>query len=503
MQLARLRAVTNVLGSWLGLGVTVLMGFFLTPFILHHVGDTAFGIWLLLTTFTGYYGLLDLGMRNAIIRYVARHTETGDHEALNRVASTTFFAYGVIAVALMAISVGVTLWFDRLFQVGPEWRDTGRQLLLLVGFGTALGMPLGMFGGVLEGLQRFSLVGVVQAVSTLLRALLIVVLLNRGHQILTLGLVTVGMNLVSSLLMAGIVFKLSPNLQIQWRYAGRATLATLGGFGLVTFWISIAQLLRFQFDNMVIGAFISVQAITYFSVGSRLVSYGTDVVQALAQVFTPMASAVDATGEDGRMRRIFLMGNRYSSFVALPLAALFLLCGGSVIRVWLGAQYEQYFPILAILTVPTTLYLMQAASPKVLYGMAKHKTLAVALLVEGIANLGLSSFLAPHYGIEGVAWGTAIPLALNSIFFLPIHLCRLLHVTAREFLFESFFYPVLAVIPFAATLWWMERWIHPLTYPALIAVLLPGGLVYGAALLLYYRFVEQRRAGPGGKNTLN
>ncbi len=63
----RLRALKNVLANWLGLGTTMVVGFLLTPFILHKLGDTAFGLWVLLTTFTGYYGLLDLGLRNSII----------------------------------------------------------------------------------------------------------------------------------------------------------------------------------------------------------------------------------------------------------------------------------------------------------------------------------------------------------------------------------------------------------------------------------------------------
>jgi O-antigen/teichoic acid export membrane protein len=61
----------NVGSSWFSLGVSILVGVFLSPFILHRLGDTAFGIWVLIFSVTGYYGLFDLGIRSSVIRYVS------------------------------------------------------------------------------------------------------------------------------------------------------------------------------------------------------------------------------------------------------------------------------------------------------------------------------------------------------------------------------------------------------------------------------------------------
>jgi O-antigen/teichoic acid export membrane protein len=489
----RLKALKNVLGSWLGLGSTVIAGFALTPYVLHHVGDSAYGIWVLLTAFTGHYGLLDLGLRSATIRYVARHAAVDDAEELNRVVSTSFFFYVGLGLAMVLVTSIVVLLFDRLFKVGPEWRETGRILLLVVGFGTALNMPFTLFSGVLEGLERFSLVGWVQTVSVVARAAVLVFLLQRGYMIVTVGVVTIIANILSALALMFCVFRVAPSLRIRLHNVRFATLRTLGGFGLPIFWISIAQSLRFQFDSMVIGWMISAEAITYFSFGSRLALYSMDVVQMLAQLLTPMASAADATGEHDRQRRLFLMGNRYSAFVALPLGAMFLTAGRTIIRVWVGARYEPMgYAVMAILTVPVTIYLMQAGSPRVLFGMGRHRTLAVILMLESITNLALSIVLARRFGLLGVAWGTAIPLALTNVFFLPFHLCRLLKVRLRDFLIESYFYPVLAVVPGAAALWAADRRIHATNWIGLIGTLAVGGLIYASGLLLYLYFVEHK-----------
>lgn len=489
----RLHAVKNVLGSWLGLGTNVLVGFFITPYILHHVGDTAYGIWVLLTAFTGYYGLLDLGLRGATLRYVARHMAVNEIEETNRVISTSFFFLLGLGLALMALTFIVFLFFGQLFKVGPEWQDTGRTLLLVVGLATALNMPLTLFNGVMEGLQRFSMIGIVQTGNALFRVILLLIFLDRGYHIVAVGVITMLANLLSATTLMALAFHFAPTLKIAWRYTQFSTLRTLGNYGIAAFWITIAQTLRFQFDAMVIGWMISAEAITFFSFGSRLSMYSIDVVQMMAQIFTPMASAADATGEHRRKQRLFILGNRYSAFVALPLGVMFLLIGRTIIRVWVGAGYVPTgYTILVILIVPTTIYLAQAGSVKVLYGIAKHQTLAVVLMIEAIVNLVLSILLVPYFGLQGVAWGTAIPLAVTNIFFLPLHLCRLLKVRLRDFLIESYSYPVLAVIPFGAALWAADRWIQASRWLGLLETLAIGGLAYGSALFLYYHIVERK-----------
>jgi O-antigen/teichoic acid export membrane protein len=233
-----------------------------------------------------------------------------------------------------------------------------------------------------------------------------------------------------------------------------------------------------------------VPAVTFFAAGGRLVTYATEIVQTLAQVFTPMSSALHASGSVDGLRRVLILGNRYSAFVAFPISAILFLSGGRFIQVWLGAQYVSSQSVLAILIVPTALYLAQATSPKILYGMARHKTLALVLLAEGLANLILSVTLARPYGLNGVAMGTAIPLFCTAVFFLPIHLCRLLHVRLRDFLLGSLGYPILLTIPVAIAVRLLDSRLPSHSWKELLEIVFLAALVYGVELLAYFWFVE-------------
>ena len=485
-----LKTAKNVVGSWLGLATSMVVGFLLTPFILHRLGNTALGLWVLMTSFTGYYGLLDLGIRNAIVQYVARYLATKETDELTKVVSTGFFTYGGVAFVAMAITLITSANLQAWFKLSADETSAARALLLIVGIGTAIGMPLTVFSGVLEGCQRFAFIGTIQTVAVVLRAALIVIGLSAGHGIVYVGGVTVAFNLAASLVLTGKALLICPPRLVRWQGVHRSTLAALAGFGIVTFWMGIASVLRFQVDAMVVAAFISVPAVTFFAAGGKLATYTIEVVTAMAQVFTPMTSALHATGSVDGLRRVLIVGNRYCAFVAFPMAAGLFLIGSRVIQAWLGAPYISSESVLRILIIPTTLWMAQASSMRVLYGMHRHQTLAVVMMVESVVNLVVSIALAKPYGINGVAMGTAIPLFCTCVFFFPIHLCRLLQLRLRDFVWDCYAYPFLLTIPMAVVVYLLDARIQGRSWKELVEIVAIACLLYGLELLIYFWFVE-------------
>src|SRR2546430_9553426 len=104
--------VKNVSSNWFALGLNVLVGVFLSPYILHHLGDEAFGLWVLIFSVTGYYGLFDLGIRSSIVRYVAKYSALNDDEQLNHLINTAMFAYSGIGLICLAITLIGTFYVD-------------------------------------------------------------------------------------------------------------------------------------------------------------------------------------------------------------------------------------------------------------------------------------------------------------------------------------------------------------------------------------------------------
>lgn len=481
-KLEKLQIIKNVGSSWFALGVNILVGLFLSPFILHRLGDAAFGIWVLIFSLTGFYGIFDFGIRSSIIRYVSKYTATQDLEEVSGLINTALFTYTCVGVLSVIITLVGCVYVDRVFHVQPEFRTTARWLLLMVGSSVALGFPLGVFGGMLEGLQKFYILNWTAIVSSLFRVVLIVFYLNRGAGLLTVALITVGMPFLASLVRAAVALASLP-VKFSWKYVDRTSFRHMANYSGVTFMIIVASRLRFKTDALVIGTFLSSSAITFFYAGSRLVDYAGEVVSSLAQIFVPMSSQSDAARNMYRLRKIFIAGNRACAFTALPITAVFIIMGKSIIEVWLGKKYvAQGYPVLLTLIVPYTLMLAQSASGRILFGMGKHGKLAVVSLIEGVANLVLSILLVRHFGILGDAFGTALPLAATYILFMPHHLCSRLGIHVSTFLRRAYGLPLLLCTPMAVVLVFMQRYFMAHTYRQLAVQLLIAGLVYASCL---------------------
>ena len=472
----------NVGSSWFALGVNVMVGIFLSPYILHRLGDEAFGLWILIFSFTGYYGLFDLGIRSSIVRYVARYSATEENDELNRLINTAIFSYSGIGLVAASLTLIATYYLNSVFRVPAGFVTTARWLLLMVGVSVSLGFPLGVFSGILEGLQRFYLLNLTNLSSTLLRAVCIVVALRHGGGLLTVALITVSLPLLGSLVNAAAVLR-HLRLRFGAQYVSRASLKSIASYSGTTFIIIVAGRLRFKTDAVVIGSFVSAAAITYFTIGSRLVDYASEVVSSLAQIFVPMSSQTHAKGDLDGLRKIFIVGNRACAFIIFPITAIYTILGKSLIEAWVGPKYvATSYPVLLVLLFPTTLMLAQSASGRILWGMAKHKTWALVALAEGVANLVLSIILVQRYGIMGDAIGTAIPLTCSMIFFLPPHLCRLLGLKLRTYLYRTFVFPLALCIPLIAALLLMRRWFVPHRLSQLAVQLVVALAVYGLSL---------------------
>jgi O-antigen/teichoic acid export membrane protein len=475
--------IKNVSSSWIALATNVLVGIFLSPFILHRLGDAAFGIWVLIFSITGYYGLFDLGIRSSVVRYVSKAKATDDLNYASRVVSTSLFSYTCLGGLALLITIVVSVFIDNWFRIPAEFHNTARWLLLMVGSAIALGFPLGVSGGVLEGLQRFDVMNVTSIVSTLIRASLIVVALRHGCGLLTVAFITMALPIIFAIVRAIIAIHLFP-IQIGLAYVDRKTFREIANYSGATFITIVSARLRFRSDEIVIGTLLSSVAITYFNIGARIVDYAEEVVVSFAQIFVPMASHSDARGDMHRLRKILITGNRFCAFITFPICAFLVILGKSVIEAWVGRRYiAQSYPVLVLMVIPSTLMMAQSVSGRVLFGMGKHRGWAIITFIEGIANVLLSIFLVRPYGIVGDALGTAIPLTATMIFVLPQHVCSKLQIPLRTFLREAYTLPLLVCAPAVVTMLLMKRWFVPHTYAQLAIHLAAAGAVYGSGML--------------------
>lgn len=454
----------NILSSTAGSIVGMLVTLFLSPFVVHSLGKSVYGIWTLVVSLTGYYGLLDLGIRAAVGQYVTRYWAKRDIEGVNRTMSTAFVLMGGVAALAAAATIFVSFTLERWVQVDPAELASARWAMLVAGFGVALTFPMAIFSSVTWATQRIDIDNAIGIADRLLVAALTVLVLKQGYGVLGLAIVTNGVILAGNLLRIVVAHRLLPGLSIRPRLFSKVGVREIAGYGSFVVIIIAAEKVVIYSDAVVIGIFMKPEAITYYSVGANFIPYLMSLVTSVIWTFTPYAIACDARGEHDKMRQLLARGTRGTLFLASLVGGGLILLGTDFLRLWMGEEFVSgvHYPssglILAVLAVAAIIRSGESTGRQILYGMRRQRLLALLACAEMLINLVCSLLLVQSYGILGVAIGTLVAMIVVQGVTGFLVIVRLLKLDWKDYVLQG----ARGCLPILAAMTLVFLWIDPL-----------------------------------------
>jgi O-antigen/teichoic acid export membrane protein len=411
----------------------VFVAFFMMPFVVYALGDRMYGFWTLVGTFIGYYGLLDFGLSAAVNRYIAGAVGSGSKDECNRIFNTAFILFLGLGVVVLLITVLLAVLTPSLTN-NPEDAALFWRIILILGISIAIAFPLKAFGGLLEAQLRFDIISIIQLLSLLLRTALVIIVLMLGYQLLALALVTFLSTIPERILIIYFARKNLPYIRFNLKYWCRSTAKTFFSYSVTAFIARVADILRFHLDVMVITAFIGLSAVTHYRVASLMIHYFQNFLFSAVGIMQPVFSRLHGAGDYEAIKTTFFFASNIAIYAATFIGFGFLMWGKPFIEIWMGPEYLDVYPVLVLLVLGTTFALWQTISINLLFGISKHKIIAVLNTIEGVANLLLSILLVRYYGLIGVALGTFIPMALLKLIVQPVYVSRALSVPYYKYI---------------------------------------------------------------------
>jgi O-antigen/teichoic acid export membrane protein len=443
----------NVFSNWASYVVIAAVGFLMTPFVVHSLGQAGYGLWTLLLSLTGYFGLLDLGIRSSLGRFVARYVAMKDADRVNRTVSTAVTILGLGGLLAFVSSVLISQFLLGAFKVDAEQLSTAKTALIIAGLNMSCALPLAVFTAVLIGLERFDVLSGISMIGSLVRAALVVAVLKLGYGLVALASVALAEGLAEYCVMAFAAKRLFPPLRLSLRLVDRATFFELFGFSVYRFiWMAGAQLI-FYSNSLIIGAFLGTAAITTYAIACSVINYGRTLVSLLTDTFYPAATRMDAQKDTKALQELLFQGTRIALMVAMPLFIGYVFLGRQFITIWMGESYASSAVYLSVLAVAQLTFMSQNVSTLILAGMARHRILACLILAEGVVVMAVSIFLVRRMGLMGVALGTVIPGVISTAVVIPLYTLRLLGIPLGQYWKRTFLGPLTAAAPAAGLAW--------------------------------------------------
>ena len=490
----------NVLASWGTHASNLVIGFFLTRYTLDTLGVSTYGSWLLINSIASYSGLLYCGMGETISRFVAKYHSERDSYRISQVVTlvlTIYLGMGIVAIlAAGVLSITAGWWGGWSGQELLEARLT----IIILGANVAIGMTGSVFGGVLHGLRRFDLERGIGFTFDLVRLGLFLLLLSDRYGLVTIAIiyfiVTLGENL-SYIILAK---RLVPTLSVSPSLLSRELLKECGQFSSMAFLSVVASQLINATDTITIGLLLGKEAIVPYYFGLRLMQFAKQPIDKIAHICMPTAGALQSELDRSRRNR----------FLVKTLGIVFLLTSGAFIGAWFfasdvlelwvgsqltGADLALSHRILVILLGAQIIALPCSILRAFLFGSGQVKVPAFIYLGEAATNLLMSIAMCLVWGIEGVAWGTAIPIVLFELCILAPYALRSLQVSLKRIAVEAVLPqlgPLLALLAYSITIanypWSHGHWV------ALFAVTVCGGFTLLFAIWVRQWFDRQTLA---------
>jgi len=476
--------------NWLAFAAALAVSFALTPYLIGALGRPRYDVWCVVENVLAFLTLLDLGVAACLVRHVARHHVAADAAGLNRMASSCLAVFSAAGGAAFVVGGAVLATLAGRLEVQAGRPGDVLPFMLVMLANLAVSLPLGVFGSILDGLERYPEKSAVRVVALAARTAGIVVAVRAGGGLFALGAVVAAVSAAEQLLLAGLCFYHLPGLKLGPAHVDRPTLRLVRASSADALLAMLAGRITGQTGAILLGIFLPPGSATFFAVGARLVEHAKLLLRTVTATLTPGVSAMEARGDHAGIRRLFLGATRGVLYVVLPVNAGLWWFGRPFLERWVGSDYVAgSFPTVAILGVTLSIGVAQSVASRVLYGLGQLRLFARLTLAEAAVNVCLTLVLIGPYGVTGVAVGVAVPNVLLCVAVIA-YTVRLLGVPARDYL-AAWGRPVAAfVVPVAI---WLTLGMPRAAWPDIAAA--------GAAGMLPYALVVAGLEVPAGRGT--
>jgi O-antigen/teichoic acid export membrane protein len=427
--------------------VGLVISFFLTPFIVNKLGTSLYGLYGLIISLTGYLVVLDLGLGNTLTKYTSEYYTLKKYDELSETASTLLVIYAVIGLAGIFLTFLLSL-FLPLFHVPIQYLSISKWAFVLSGITFAVSLPLSLYGGLIAGLQRYDIKAYIGIAVTVINAGITLFVLFIGGRLISLILINLFSQLLIGIVSIGAVKRLyGYNIKIKFNLFRKNRVKELFLFSASVFIIQIAGILSFNTDTIVIGYFLTLEAVALYTIAQKLIRLLTGLVFQLVDVLFPAFSALAAVGDNKKIILYYINAIEIALVLSAPVFIGFLVFGKNLLTLWVGNKFGTGYTVLIILSVAMFFHYPAHIGALLLIGMKRHKTLSFITIIDAISNLIISIVLVKPFGINGVAMGTAIALFVSNGIVIPLYIDTVLGIPHRKFILAYAKVLFVAVIP--------------------------------------------------------
>ena len=435
--------------SYVSIVANTLVQLLYTPFLIHKLGQSEYGLFSLVSSIIGYLTVLDLGFGNAIIVYSTKYRAKGETKKERKLYGMFRVVYLIIGIVAGVAGLVLSLNTNNIFggSLNSEELQKMRMMMLILSFNLFVTFGFSLYSSIITSHEQFVFQKIIALINTLAKPCLMIPLLFLGFKSISLCVVITVVNI--SVLLSNYVFcRKKLNIKVKFFGFDKKLFGTILAYSFWIFLNQIADKVNWSADQFILGAISGTVAVSVYSAASTLNSLFINLSTAISGVMLPKVSKMVARkASNEELTEEFIKVGRIQYYIIFLMASGLVLFGRQFIKLWLGDGFEETYAIALILIVPICFPLIQNLGLSIMQAMNKYRFKAVSTFIMSILNIFMSIALVKKYGATGAAIGTAIALIVCNIFIINIYYKKVMGLNIVKFWAQIIKMTVLFAIP--------------------------------------------------------
>lgn len=452
--MAALNLKRNSAFNLIGGVIPALAALAVVPVIVRGLGAEGYGLLVLVTSILGYFALLDVNITAGSTKYVAEHQARGDAHLVNQTIGFGLLVYLAIGLVGAALLYSLSGWLaGAVFNVAPAQHEIAAKCLKVAALGFLFGQLQIYLQSIPQALMRYDVTSRFEVAFGLAVPLGSVVLLQAGFGLLAIVWLRVFLSLINALLLVRSIRMLLP--QLRWEAPQRATVRSMSSFSAYAFLSRVAALTYAHGDKLIIGAIVGMQPLAVYAVAATVGNRVLGLMYRVSAVLFPAASALAASGDEARLKAVYLKLSRYVVYVNLSALLLLGVFAEPLLRHWIGADYSLGGAlVLQLVALGQFVDSLTNLPSLVNDGRGHPRTSGLFAITRAVLGLVAVYLLVGQFAIVGAAWGHLLSgLVMSAAFMIHVH-GRTVPVSLGELLVKSWAAPMVGATAVAGLTAW-------------------------------------------------
>ena len=394
----------NILSGSVLAGTNVVLMLVAYPIYLKYLGTELYGLWAAVSVVVSFSRLGELGVNNALIKYVAEEFGEGNYCGITEYITASICILVVPSILIISLLTIFTTKIIALLSLSQSYINQAEKLLPLVGFLSIFILFTEMVKGIIMGVGRVDIANYIFLAGRVIQVAVSVMLAFKGIGVWAMYWGTLFSYLVVFIAYLFILIAVHKVKLLSKKGLNKHCFYNLLNFGGTMFLARIVSMLTQPFNKVMISRYIGLSEVAYYEIALRGVANLRGLYEMGLKAIMPKISELMQKVENPKMAltNIYQKSVKVILIFALPAFIGLFVLSEIALSFWLGGRYNPQISTalrwllfayyINLLAVPS--YYISMGTGKVRYCLINHLSTAVfnVVIITSFVALGVISF---------------------------------------------------------------------------------------------------------------